>query len=453
MVSKETLIAANRFGLGASMADIKNAGANPKDWLRAQIKSYHPAPKILAVQPGSAALLKKAFETRGIKNEAAKKAANKVKRKAYLKTLRARVTHHVQTKQPFAERLVMFWSNHFTISRTRGFIGPAIPAYENEAIRPFIFGRFEDLLLSAAKHPCMLIYLDNISSVGPNSKKGLRRGKDLNENFAREILELHSLGAQGGYSQIDVTNFAKILTGWTVSQNRNPLKKRKTPVGHFEFNNRIHEPGPQIFLGKKFNQSGEQQGVQALKHIARHPSTAKFIAAKLVRHFVEDRPSEADIQTIARVFVETKGDLAAVSTALIELDTAWQMSGTKIKTPEDMIISSLRALPRETPLSLPKRDLLFPALKSMGQEVFYAPSPAGWPDEAKAWIAPESLMHRIEWVREFSRHNAAAINPLDIFNNTIGPFASRKAKALIQGAPSRENGLALILSSPAFQRR
>lgn len=453
MLSKETLIATNRFGLGASPIDIAKATPNPKNWLRAQINAEQTIPKILAAQADSAALLKEAYEARGIKNEDMKKDARKIRRNGFRQALNARLTNQVQTDRPFAERLVMFWSNHFTVSRTRGLIGPAIPAYESEAIRPFIFGRFEDMLLSAVQHPCMLIYLDNISSIGPNSKQGSRRGKDLNENLAREVLELHTMGSQGGYTQTDVTNFAKILTGWTVSRKRKNAKKQKLPPGQFQFINRIHEPGPQTLLGKTFDQNGKRQGVQALKEIARHPSTANFIAAKLVRHFVDDNPSAEDIQTIANVFKKTNGDLASVSKALIDLESAWKMSGTKVKKPEEMIISALRALHMDGPLSLPRRQLLFPALKSMGQEVFHAPSPAGWPDEAKAWIAPESLMHRIEWVREFSRRSAAAINPLDIFDNTIGPFASDDAKKMIKGAPGREDGLALIFSSPAFQRR
>jgi len=386
MPSKETLIATNRFGLGASKTDIAHAASDPKKWLRDQINADQPIPEIFASQADSVILLKESYKARAIKIEVMKKNARKDIRKGFYKSLTARLTHQVQTQQPFAERLVMFWSNHFTVSLTRNIIGPAIPAYENEAIRPHIFGRFED-------------------------------------------------------------------TGWTVSLNRKKAKNRKAPLGTFFFDKRIHEPGPQKLLGKTYDQEGKRQGIQALKAIARHPSTANFIATKLVRHFVDDNPSAEDIQTIADVFTETNGDLAAVSNALIDLESAWKMSGTKVKTPEEMIISSLRALQLDKPAALPRRQLLFPALKSMGQQLFRAPSPAGWPDDAKAWIAPESLMHRIEWARAFSRHSAAAINPLDIFDNTIGPFASEEAKRLIKGAPSKEDGLALIFSSPAFQRR
>ena len=453
MISRETLIATNRFGLGASPADIQQANANPKKWLRSQIKPDFIWPEIFADQPTSAEILQKNYENRRVKVEAMRKALNKKKRRGFNQALRIRLTHQVKTDQPFAERMVRFWSNHFTVSRTRGLIGPAIPAYENEAIRPFIFGHFEEMLLSVTLHPCMLIYLDNISSIGPNSKQGARRGKDLNENLAREILELHTMGAQGGYTQSDVTNFAKILTGWTVAKKRKRPKNQKVPPGQFFFNPRTHELGPQEFLGKSFKQNGINQGIAALREIARHPSTAKFIATKLVQHFIDDTPAPSDIQKIERTFIKTNGNLAAISRALIELESAWETNGRKIKTPEELMISALRATHIEGSFALPRRQLLFPALKTMGQEIFRAPSPAGWPDKGDAWIAPESLTHRLEWIRAFSRQSPGEINPVDVFNQTIGTFASKDAARLIKGAPSRADGLALIFSSPAFQRR
>ena len=453
MPSKQTLIATNRFGLGATPADIERAKDKPKAWLKSQIKSSTAMPSLFSDQPSSADILRQSYENRRVKDEASRKALNKKKRQGFNQALRTRLKYQVQTDQPFAERLVRFWSNHFTVSRTRGLIGPALPAYENEAIRPFIFGQFEELLLNVTQHPCMLIYLDNISSIGPNSRQGSRRGKDLNENLAREILELHTMGAQGDYTQSDVTNFAKILTGWTVARQRKKPKNQKAPPGQFFFNPRTHEPGPKEILGKSFKQGGVNQGIEALKYISHHPSTARFVATKLVRHFIDDTPSAGDIQKIEQVFIKTKGDLAVVSEALIDLKSAWDMSGSKIKTPEELMISTLRAMTTKYALKLPRRQLLFPALKSMGQEIFRAPSPAGWPDKGEAWIAPESLTHRLEWIRAFSRQSPGDINPVSIFNQTIAPFATEDAARLIKGAPSRADGLALIFSSPAFQRR
>ena len=461
MLSKDTLIATNRFGLGPSRADIAKASSNPKAWLLQQIDADAVKTRDVRAQYKSAFLLNEADEIRLLKSKEAKKQRRKSVNAQYSKTMDARLLNQIETASPFAERMVMFWSNHFTVSRTRGLIGSAIPAYEDEAIRPFIFGRFEDLLINVVQHPCMLIYLDNISSIGPNSRLGKRRNKDLNENLAREILELHTMGSQGGYSQNDVTNFAKILTGWTVGRARRNAKAPKKagknvpqpPLGEFYFNGAIHEPGAQILLKKRFDQTGHAQGLAALKAIAAHPSTAKFIATKLVRHFVDDNPPKADIDKIAGIFLRSKGDLAAVSRGVIGLKSAWAMSGSKVKTPEELVISTLRALYQGGKASAPKKRLFLPALKSMGQEVFRAPSPAGWPDIAKGWIAPESLMRRIEWVREVSRLSSADIRPLDIFDNSIAPIASKQTKAIISGAPSREDGLALIFSSAAFQRR
>jgi len=449
---RKTLIATNRFGLGASPLDIIAAKGDPELWLKHQISSYDPYPKRLSALPKSADILHESYLNRGLKDVEQKKERGRLRRKQFSKAIRARLSHQIETPQPFAERLVMFWSNHFTVSRTRGFIGSAIPAYENEAIRPYIFGQFEDLLLSVIQHPCMLIYLDNISSIGPNSPQGKRRKKDLNENLAREILELHTMGAQGGYSQGDVTNFAKILTGWTVVRNRRNARQT-TPPGQFAFNNRIHEPGSQTFLNQAFRQSGKAQGIEAFKVITRHPSTAKFIATKLVKHFVDDDPPEEAINTIANVFIQSNGNLSKMSSALIDLKLAWESTGGKIKSPEELVVSTLRALHTDETISLPPRPLTFPALKTMGQDIFHAPSPAGWPDEGSKWIAPESLMHRIEWVHAISQRSSNATRPLRVFENTISPFVSENVRKLIKGAPSREDGLALIFSSPSFQRR
>lgn len=453
MRPKKTLIAANRFGLGASASDLSKMGSNPKSWLKKQISAEPHIPQRFAAIPSSQKILYHAYLNRGLKDEEQKKESRKVRRKLFNQALRARLTHQIETERPFAERMVMFWSNHFTVSRTRGFIGPAIPAYENEAIRPHILGQFEDMLLSVVQHPCMLIYLDNISSIGPNSRQGKRRKRDLNENLAREVLELHTMGAQGGYTQSDVTNFAKVLTGWTVSRKRKNAKRQLAPPGKFIFNDRIHEPGAQVLLGQSFKQNGERQGIQALKAIARHPSTARFIATKLVRHFVSDNPPAHAVSYIAQVFTQTNGNLADVSRALIDLDEAWETAGNKVKSPEELVISTLRALRDSGPVTLPARRFLFPALKTMGQEVFHAPSPAGWPDEVSKWIAPEALMHRIEWVRAISNRSETSIRPLDVLANTIAPFTAEDVRILIEGAPSREDGLALIFSSPAFQRR
>lgn len=215
----------------------------------------------------------------------------------------------------------MFWSNHFCIGATKSNMSRIMAgAYEREAIRPHIFGRFEDMLIAAESHPAMLDFLDNRQSVGPNSPAGRRRGRGLNENLAREILELHTLGVSGGYAQADVTNLARIITGWTVVGREGVLGF----PGSFAFNAGLHEPGVTPLLGRRYDQPGKAQGIAALTDLARHPATARFIAMKLARHFVTDVPPHALIDKLALTFRQSGGDLPSVYRALIEDDAAWR---------------------------------------------------------------------------------------------------------------------------------
>ncbi|WP_409432312.1 DUF1800 family protein [Litorimonas sp. RW-G-Af-16] len=449
--------AMSRFGLGPSKVDSLRLGDTPKAWLHAQISSYNPAPAMLSDLPDSATVLAEQYKARKIKDEKRRKMKGKMRREVFTTAMEARTAQFIQSQTPFAERLVMFWSNHFTVSRTRGLIGPALPAYEREAIRPHIFGKFEDMLTAVAQHPCMLLYLDNVSSIGANSPQGQRRNRDLNENLAREILELHTLGVKGGYSQDDVTSFAKILTGWTVSRKVKASKKRSNaarynPLGSFQFNANIHEPGTQTLLGQRYAQTGQAQGLAALRDLATHPSTATFIATKLVRHFVSDTPPADAVETIAAVFRKTGGDLAEVSKALIDLEAAWEKPLAKVKTPYDLMLSVMRAANISGPQEIPD-SLFLNSLKTMGYEPFYAKSPAGWSDLSSDWVAPESLIHRIEWIRAFVGEAKISIEPPKLYEQTIAPVADPATQFMIEGAPSREDGLALIFASAAFQRR
>ena len=230
----------------------------------------------------------------------------------------------------FVERLVAFWSNHFCISATKG--EPAriwAGSFEREAIRPHVLGRFADMLKAVEQHPAMLFFLDNQQSLGPDSRAGQNRKRGLNENLAREIMELHTLGVGGGYTQDDVTSLARIITGWTFA---GPQGKLGAP-GSFVFNANAHQPGPQLLLGKTYDDNGVAQGEAALADIARHPSTAKFIATKFARHFVADDPPPALVARLQDVFRKTDGDLKALAAALVDSDEAWQAPLTKMRTP------------------------------------------------------------------------------------------------------------------------
>ena len=225
----------------------------------------------------------------------------------------ARIGAAVDAEVGFVERLVWFWSNHFCVSAEK--VNAAAGPYEREAIRPHVLGRFADMLEAVESHPAMLFYLDNVESMGPDSIAGINRDKGLNENLAREILELHTLGVRGGYSQEDVTSFAKVLTGWTWIPPAEPEHG-----GDFVFARRLHEPGDQIVLGKRYSDGGAEQGRRVLADLARHPATAQHIAQKLACHFVADDPPPTLVAKLAKTFNDTDGDLKEVSKTLLNAE-------------------------------------------------------------------------------------------------------------------------------------
>src|SRR5262245_1453812 len=251
--------------------------------------------------------------------------AGQIRREAFVEEAAARFQHAAVTDAGFLERLVMFWSNHFCVSANKGPVRGIAGAYEREAIRPHVLGRFVDMLIAAEQHPAMLIYLDNAQSIGPNSKAGVNRGRGLNENLAREILELHTLGVGGGYTQEDVTNLARILTGWTVGNFANP----RAEPGRFFFARARHEPGDWTVLGKRYPDDGQRTGEDVLRDLARHPSTARRVAGKLARHFVSENPPAALVEQLERTFLATRGNLRAVMEALIKSPEAWEASAAK----------------------------------------------------------------------------------------------------------------------------
>ncbi|MBI3512603.1 MAG: DUF1800 domain-containing protein, partial [Proteobacteria bacterium] len=382
-------LAAARFGLGAKPGELAAIGREPRGWVERQLKPGTPLPAALAGQPTSAQILAEVLEANAAGGaQKIGQLARQRLRSVYLAEAAARTQAAIDSDHPVVERLVQFWSNHFTISVHGKPIVLGIPgAYEREAIRPHVLGRFEDMLRAVVEHPAMLVYLDNWLSFGPDSLGGRRRKKGLNENLAREILELHTLGVNGGYTQADVTTFAKVLTGWTMT----PLKEAQP--GRFRFEPRIHEPGDKVLLGKRYPEAGKAEGDAVLRDLARHPSTARFIATKLARHFIADEPPAAAVELLARRFLDTGGDLGAVTRALVALPEAWPASPSKIKTPNDLVVSAFRALGGYSgePLRLVQ------ILAVLDQSPFGAPSPAGWPDKAAEWIGPEATMKRIEW--------------------------------------------------------
>jgi len=325
-------------------------------------------------------------------------------------------------------------------------LGPA-GGFEREAIRPHVAGRFADMLRAVVGHPAMLLYLDNAQSFGPRSETGQRLNRGLNENLAREILELHTLGVDGGYGQADIREFAKILTGWSLGG-----PNRQNPNGQFQFRPRAHEPGAKTLLGHAFVEDGLAEGEAALLMLSRHPATARHIAAKLARHFIADRTPAAAVERLARVFRASDGDLAAVACALVDLPDAWAQPLGKIKSPQDFLVSAWRALGLDGGDVALNQMLL--ALTALGQAPFAAPSPQGWPDTAEAWASPEAIMRRIEWAQALARRAAADIgDPIALARAALGPVAPGALWHALERAESRAESLALMLAAPAFQRR
>jgi uncharacterized protein (DUF1800 family) len=466
----EAAIAANRFGLGAKPGDLAIIDNDPRGWLLDQLSVSAGTSAYLQDLPSAASIIvevdasrrarrsdQKAQKANGDSTTAADPVAKpgSVVRRHYLQQTAARFQHAAATELAFHERLVHFWANHFAVSADKQPLSALAGSYENEAIRPNIDRHFYDLLLAAEQHPAMILYLDNQRSIGPNSDIANRaaRGRraqelGLNENLAREILELHTLGVNGGYTQDDVTTFARVITGWSIGGGENKRLAQGTP-GTFEYRDNIHEPGDHTILGKKYPQEGLQQGEQVLQDLSRHPSTAGFIAEKLCRHFIADQPPAAAVERVAAVFRDTDGHLPAVHAALVDSAEAWQPGPAKFKTPQDFVISAFRAFNR-----IPENGrYIVAALDIMGQTPFRPGSPAGWPDTADHWGGADALYKRIEWSNTVVRLADQRVNPLTIGEAVLGPAIGDHSKIAIARADSSAQGITLLLMSPEFQRR
>jgi len=350
----------------------------------------------------------------------------------------ATLAQAVSTQAPFRERLVWFWTNHFTVSLRQGGVRPIAGAFMREAIRPYVNGKFGDMLLAVMRHPAMLLYLDNAQSVGANSVAGMRQHRGLNENLARECLELHTVSVAGGYTQADVTAFANILTGWSVEM--------KNPPPGFMFRPNAHEPGPKTVMGHGFP-PGEEGGVMALAFLAQHPATHRFLATKLVRHFVADDPPADAVRKIEGVLRDTRGDLGAASAALVALPAAWQPE-TKLRSPQDFVFATMRGVP----FPADKQPDPVGALGALGQPLWNAPLPNGWPDRANDWAGPEALLRRVDWSWALAGR-AGDVDAAELAEANLGPLLKPATQDAIRRAGSRREALTLFLASPEFQRR
>ena len=345
------------------------------------------------------------------------------------------------------ERLTAFWSNHFCVSVAKsGICRAAAGAFEREAIRPHVLGRFADMLRAVEQHPAMLNFLDNAQSIGPNSIVGHNNHAGLNENLAREVLELHTMGVGSGYAQTDVTQLAYILTGWTIVGRDGKLGE----PGAFAFNLNAHEPLAATLRGRLYVEDGVAQGEAALADLAREPATAGHVATKLARHFVADAPDPALAARLARTFRDSDGDLAALARAHVADDAAWRMPAAKVRNPWELTVAAYRAFgrsPSDAGPALASLDLL-------GMPLWQPGGPNGFSDDSvAAWASPEGMKTRVELAARFAGQIKDAPRPAALLEDVLGPTVSSATREAVARAETREQAYALLILSPEFQRR
>lgn len=430
--------ALNRFGLGARPGEAASLG-DPRAWLDAQVQRT-PAPLPHEVElPDTDAVVAALLRQRATSMD------GKARRQEDQARLKADLAAWWQTRRdtphPFFHRWAAFWGNHLTVSVARRQVMPLWGVFQRDAIRPHVLGPFEDLLLASTRHPAMLLYLDNAGSVGPSSRAGQRRDRGLNENLAREILELHTLGVDGGYTQDDVLGLARVLTGWSV-----PRKSDEVHEHGFRFRQGAHEPGSKTLLGRPVP-SGRNGGLEALRMLARHPSTRRHLCRKIATHFVADDPPDVLVAHLEAAWQDSSGHLGTVARALVDHPAAADPTLRKVKTPQDLVTSVARALPEAR-----TRDPDGPA-RALGQPAALVPSPAGWDDDAASWLGPEGMLGRIDLaVQAAGKAHLTAPPPASLARDLLGPSASPDLLDTL-AANNPRRALILLLASPPFQRR
>jgi uncharacterized protein (DUF1800 family) len=468
-------IAANRFGLGAKPGELAQIGSQPRDWLYAQLAGAAPllaGPELHSSAETLARGLEARRELRAAKRAAAEATSDsddkanavaavmkigQVYRPIYVAEATARLHQGVTTDRPFVERLTYFWTNHFAVSIDKNLVLGLAGSLEREAIRPNVLGHFSDMLLAVERHPAMLLYLDNHLSVGPHSRaagllakrQGGQRRLGINENLARETLELHTLGVGGGYSQADVTTFAEVITGWSIGGDGYARRFAGGEPGEFVFRPDVHEPGAKIVLGKRYSDTGYDQGVAVLRDLAAKPATARYIATKLVRHFIADEPPPRAVGHVANAFLSSNGHLPTVYRALVESPEAWSQPFPKYKPPNDYIVSTVRGL--QLPAERGRASLA--AFEVMGQRTYSPGSPAGWPDRSADWDGASALIKRIEWADAVGQRVGSRLDAKDLAPQLLGDNLTAATRTAISRAASGAQAITLMLSAPEFMRR
>src|SRR6516162_4871167 len=468
---KEAVLALHRFGFGPRAGSIEAIAFDPRGALLAELE--RPNAGLIAAPdlPSSGAANRAVFEYNAeraangkrerLRREAAAQSADAdaameakpdasspppqkpetvpLPRQLFRSEAKVHFDAAINAETGLVERLVWFWSNHFCVNANATVMAGG---YEREAIRPHVLGHFSDMLEAVEGHPAMLLYLDNAQSIGPDSVAGINRDKGLNENLAREILELHTLGVRTVYTQADVTNFAKVLTGWTIL----PTATNPDHGGEFAFLGRAHEPGIETVIGNAYTEGGVEQGRAVLADLAHHPATARHIATKLSRHFIADDPPTSLVDRLAHHFLDTDGDLKELVAALIAAPEAWASEQAKIKRPNEWIVAALRATgePGDTPRMIQAGNLL-------GEPLWRPPAPKGFSDDDAAWL--DGLGQRLEIANAFAHREGLGQEPEAVMETALGPLASAETRRTIARAESRPQALAMLLMTPEFLRR
>jgi uncharacterized protein (DUF1800 family) len=474
-------IAAFRFGLGEPTLDV--VAPDPQAWLLAQLGPGDPpagkvrdAENVLAdrhrIRKLSREFKRNNRDAQSEMTEGPVKAAKKVVRAsdagkgsvdlnvATREDRRVRLRTALVTKRPFAEHLVWFWANHFTVSAAKGKARGLVGAFERDAIRPHIAGTFEAMLRASTTHSAMLQYLDNQHSAGPNSayvQRSLRarpgdkspdKVRGLNENLARELMELHTLGVartdgSAAYSQADVTALAAVLTGWRPSQELRG--ERGQPV----FDASWHEPGSKQVMGRRLPE-GPGALDEALHLLATHPATARHVCARMVRHFIADEPPPALVERLVAAWQRSGGNLVQVTQALVTAPESWSAVAGKLRTPEEFAVCGLRMLGQDSEALALVADA---GTVGMGQEVQSAPSPAGWPERSEEWLGPEAMWTRVEWAQQLSRRLGGQQDARSIARRALGEGLSERTARQLSQAADGEQALTMLLLAPEIQRR
>lgn len=481
-------IAMSRFGYGLHAQG--TAPQDPRAWLLRQLDSFEPAPAAIAARTSTRGKAGETLQLLRMLRDDTKAIAAMAKteggmvdamsqedaREAALAGLppeyreklteargvltgdiAVRVNIAVTSPTPMMERLVHFWSNHFSVSVGKPGTQYEAGPHEFTAIRPHVLGRFSDMLKAASLHPAMLLYLDQFQSVGPNSPFRQRRGRrgdgqsgqgGLNENLAREILELHTLGVNGGYTQADVTEFARALTGWTVPGIGRVGRLAEDQPSGAAFVAFAHEPGARAVLGRSYPAGEASQAIAILDDLAAHPATARFVATKFARHFAGDTPPPALVARLEADFLRSGGDLASLTRTLIEAPEVWTPGPVKFRTPFEWLIASLRLIGSG---ALDERRIVN-ALNQLGQLPWRAPSPAGYDDVAGSWAGPDALFRRVELAERMARD--APNDGIVARAEAAFPGAlSDATRTQLTRAESGRQALALLLVSPEMMRR